>query len=114
TVREERVFDVAHVDPSDPAFSDLQFLRQVLVIGAPNDEMVAHVLERSDNRRATPPTVVQVRHVWARDQLVTALVLPSQDDYAAARSMLPEVGSIYLRQFEEYAHARMFVTRANE
>ncbi len=114
TVRNERVFDVAHADPAEIGWSNLRYTRQVLLIGDENDPIVAQAL--AENRGDTPmaPTVMQVRNVWARNQLVTIALLPPGSGPAAAEPLLKRVGEIYLSQFEEYAHARMFVSRPNE
>jgi hypothetical protein len=114
TVRNESVFDVAHVDPMDEGWSNLRLNRQILLIGDVNDPVIAQALE--ENRGETPaaPAVFQVRNVWARNQLVTIALLPPDSGPAAAEPLLARIGEIYLTQFEEYAHARMFVSRPNE
>ncbi|MEX2583901.1 MAG: DUF4837 family protein [Gemmatimonadota bacterium] len=114
TVRDERVFDVAHIDPAEPGWSDVRLLRQILVIGTPDDPVVAGVVEAYDGEVPTPPSVVQVRNLWAQNQLVTLALLPEDADPEVARPLLGALGQTYLQQFESYARSRMFVTGPNE
>src|SRR5690606_33929629 len=46
--------------------------------------------------------------------LVTILLLAPGASPDAARPLLAQLGELYLRQYQEYAHARMFVTSANQ
>lgn len=114
TVRNERVFDLAHADPMDEGWSNLRLLKQILLIGTPEDPAVAQALDEYRGTPPTPPAVFQIRNVWASNQLVTVALLPSGSGEAALKPLLPQLGEIYLSQYEEYAHARMFVTRPNE
>ena len=59
TVRDERVFDVAHADPSDQAWADLQVMRQILLIGSPEDAVVAQALEQNDSDTPAPPAILR-------------------------------------------------------
>jgi hypothetical protein len=113
TVRDERVFDVAHVDPSHSDWNNLRIVRQILLIGEPADPWVAQALDQVRGEPPAPPAVVQARNVWAQNQLVTVLLLPPGAAPDAAQPLLPQVGATFLRQFEEYARARMFVTGAD-
>lgn len=113
TVRDERVFEVAHTDPSVGRWENLRVMRQLLLIGTAEDPIIAEALQEYRGAVPAPPAVVQVRNVWAQNQLVTiALVSPGYDP-AEVRALLPSIGETFLRQFEEYARARMFVTRPN-
>jgi hypothetical protein len=114
TVRDERVFDVAHIDPADEGWGNLRMMRQVLLIGPQNEPAIAQALDAHRGEVPAPPTVVQVRNVWAQNQLVTVALLPPDGAANTAQPLLSGVGELYLRQFEEYARARMFVTRPND
>lgn len=114
TVRDERVFDVAHIDPADPAWRNLQLLRQVLVIGTEDDPTVAEVIAEYDGTVPPPPSVIQVRNLWAQDQLVTLALLPPGEDPTVARPIIDVLGQTFLSQYEEYTRARMFVTGVHE
>lgn len=114
TVRDERVFDVAHIDPQNAEWSNLRIVRQVLLVGEPGDAWMAEALKEVRGEVPSPPAVVQARNVWAQNQLVTLMLLPPGSGAAAARTLLPQVGATFLRQFEEYARARMFVSGADE
>ena len=75
TVRDERAFRVSYQDPSDSVWLRLRVLKQQLVIGTASNPWVAAVLNEI-GQPVDAPGIVQVRDVWARGQLVTALVLP--------------------------------------
>ncbi|HEX6926550.1 MAG TPA: DUF4837 family protein [Longimicrobiaceae bacterium] len=111
TVREERIFDVAHVDPATSEdWADFRKLRQVLVIGEAADPWVATALKKVGDRVPRGPEILVARNVWARPQTVTILLLPPGSQAAEAAAVMPEVGALYLRQLEEYSLARMFVS----
>ncbi len=110
TVRDELIFDIAQVDPSNPDWVDFQKLRQVLVIGEAADPWVVSALEKVDGGAPRAPAVVQANNVWARPQTVTIVLLPPGSSPSAAAEMMPEVGELYVSQLEEYARQRMFVS----
>lgn len=114
TVRNERVFDVAHAEPAEILEGNLRFLRQILLIGPPDDPTVAQALDEFSGVPPAPPAVFQIRNVWASNQLVTVALVPPGAGESAVRPLLAELGDIYISQYEEYAHSRMFVTRPNE
>ncbi|MEX2569852.1 MAG: DUF4837 family protein [Gemmatimonadota bacterium] len=114
TVRDERVFDVAHVDPIEPGWADLRIMRQILVIGPPENPAVAAAIEAYDSEIPPAPGVFQVRNLWAREQLVTVAVLPAGGDPESLRPLLQPLGQTLLNQFEQYARTRMFVTGPDE
>jgi len=113
TVRDERVFDVAHIDPREPAWGNLRVMRQVLLIGTAGDPFVEEALARHRGPLPAPPSLLQVRNVWAQNQLVTIALLPDGGGAASAAPLIEGLGEIYLKQYEEYARSRMFVTGAN-
>jgi hypothetical protein len=113
TVRDERVFDVAHVDPQDPGWGNLRLQRQVLLIGDETYPIVAEVLNRYRGTVPSAPALVQVPNMWAQNQLVTVALLPPGAPTEAAQPLIDDLGQTYLRQFEDYARARMFVTGPN-
>ncbi len=114
TVRDERVFDIAHVDPAEPGWANVRVLRQVLLIGSAEDPAVTEALQQLRGEIPSAPTVVQVRNVWAQNQLVTVALLPAGSQPSAALPLLAQIGDVYLRQYEDYARARMFVTGADD
>jgi hypothetical protein len=114
TVRDERVFDIAHADPGQPGWESLRVQRQVLLIGQPDEPAIAQAVDRYRGTPPPPPGVFQVRNVWAQNQTVTVAVLPPGEAPTAARPLLPTIGQAYLQQFEENARSRMFVSGANE
>lgn len=114
TVRDETVFEVGHVEPVEEGWPNLRYTRQILLIGSPSDPDVATAMSDADGEVPAPPSIFQARNVWAQNQLVTVLLMPENSDAAVVRPLLPQLGSLYLQQFEEYARARMFVTGMNE
>lgn len=113
TVRDETTFDVTHISPLDPAYSDLRRFRQVLPIGLPGDFWVEAALEEANAVEGTAPRIVEAQDVWSRGQGVTAIVVPPESPAEAVRSQLDELGDILDERFRSYALSRMFVTRAD-
>ena len=112
-MRNERVFDVAHVTPRSADWKDFQRLHNVLVIGEPADPWVAEALQAYSGSVPTPPAIVQVHDVWARTQLVTVLLMPPGSGPEAVRPLIPRLGQQYIHEMETYARARMFATGAD-
>lgn len=113
TVRNERIFEVAHVDPAESEdWIDFRKVRQVLVIGEAADPWVAEALEEVDGAIPRGPAILEAENVWARPQAVMILLLPPGSQPEMAAEMMPEVGALYLEELEEYARQRMFVTGA--
>lgn len=113
TVRDERIFEVAHVDPKSEEWARLQNVRQIVAIGEPADPWVARALQEVDGLVPTPPAVVQARNVWAQNQSVTVLLLPPAAGPAAARPLIQQVGPTLVGQLEAYARTRMYVSGAD-
>jgi hypothetical protein len=114
TVRSERVFDVGHTDPSGPNWAALRLVRQILLIGSADESPIAEAIAANSGEAPEAPAVFQVRNVWARNQLVTILLTPDAASRQVVSSLLPSLRDVYLRQFQEYVEARMFVTGENE
>ena len=110
TVRDERIFDVAQIDPTTDDWLDLRKVRQVLVVGEAADPWVSPALERVRGAAPRAPAVVQAQNVWSRPQQVTILLLPPGSPPTAAAELMPEVGQLYLSQLEEFARSRMYVS----
>lgn len=111
TVRDERTFEVTQVTPADPRWSELRRFRQVLAIGAEQDAWVEPALSRRPTELA--PGVVQARDVWARNQTVTALVLPQQAAADAALPQVPVLAQMIDSTFRAYATQRMYMSGPN-
>src|SRR5690606_35895641 len=75
TVRDERIFDVAHVDPSSEDWRDFRKLRRMLVIGEAADPWIATALDKVEGAVPRAPAILQAQNVWARPQQVTILLL---------------------------------------
>lgn len=115
TVRDERVFDIAHAEPDAENWERLSVLRQILLMGTADFEPIAAAIRAYRGEVPPAPGVFQVGNLWARNQIVTVVLLtPGGDAATEVRTLLPELGELYLRQFQEYAHSRMFVSGVNE
>jgi hypothetical protein len=110
TVRDERTFDVTHISPQDPRWAELRRFRQVLAIGGAQDGWVEPALRRAGDD-AQVPGVVQVRNVWARNQLVTAVVLPPGSGPEAALQQVPGASALIDSTFRQQAVERMYTSR---
>ncbi len=110
TVRDERTFKVTYQSADEDVWYRLRLLKQQLVIGTPTDPWIAAGLARVDEPVAAP-AVLQVPDVWAREQLVTMLVLESETDAAeTVLGFLPELAEQFDGQYRDWVLARMFVT----
>jgi hypothetical protein len=114
TVRDERIFDVAHVDPTTDDWADFRKVRRVLVVGEAADPWVARALEEVDGEIPREPAILQAEDVWARPQQVTIVLVPPGSAPDVAAGMMDEVGDRYVRQLEAYSRSRMFVTGEHE
>jgi len=112
TVRNERTFTLTHQDPREEPWGRLQLFRQELVIGTADDPWVAEALaKRQGSAPLSPPQIVQAQDVWARQQLVTVLLLsPDGDPAAQVIRLLEPLHELMDRQFREYSVNRMFVS----
>jgi hypothetical protein len=112
TVRDEKMFELTWVSPASEDWLDLRRFRQVLAIGVPGDGWIAPVLEQYEGT-VEPPAVIEQQDVWARNQLVTAIVLPQGSGPDAALSQIPAVSELLDRRFRVYARQRMFLSGAD-
>jgi hypothetical protein len=110
TVRDERTFEVTHVSPQDPLWHELRRFRQVLVIGTAEDGWVQPVLRRADGGASG---VARAEDVWARNQLVTAIVVPPAAGPDAALQHVPAVSHAVDSTFRAGARQRMYLSGAN-
>lgn len=111
TVRDERMFDLTHVAPTDPDWGRLRVWKQVLVIGRPDDPWVQPALPRT---LPADGELIESQNVWARGQTVAVLTVP--DEAAAADrtlEMLPELKEFFTRRYLEYVRSRMFTSGAD-
>lgn len=109
TVRDEKIFTVTPAEPGTQDWFKLRLLKQQLVIGTEADPWMAQVLEKAAETVA-PPEVVHVEDVWARGQVVTAVVLQDGDEVEGLRELAPELAETYVDWFRSRSVARMFVT----
>ncbi|MGD8277812.1 MAG: DUF4837 family protein [Gemmatimonadota bacterium] len=110
TVRDEKMFVATWTSPFSEDWITLRTFRQVLTIGVAGDGWVAPAL---DDSVPTPPAVVETPDVWARDQLVTAVVLPPQNSAAALMTLLPGLAARFDARFRAYVQQRMFMSDVN-
>jgi hypothetical protein len=108
TVRDERTFEVTQISPQDPMWNELRRFRQVLTIGTASDGWVEPALRRAG---AVQDGLVQVRDVWARNQQVTAIVVPSGSAPDAVLRHVPQASQAIDSTFRAYAVQRMFLSR---
>lgn len=107
TTRNERTFEVEQMTPLDPRWEQLRGFVQVLAIGVPGDGWISPVV--SDGS-AQPPSIVRQTDVWARGQLVTALVLSPDNAAADALALADSLGATYDALFRRYVGQRMFAS----
>lgn len=111
TVRQEKKFYVEQADTSSQHVGQLKLFRQVLVFGTPDNPVVRHVAEEAGV--AVPPeapSIVQAQDVWARDQVVTAVVLQPGHEVESWESQLSKLASLVDSQYRTFVHRRMYVS----
>ena len=110
TVRDEKTFKVTYQSADEDVWYRLRLLKQQLMIGTPEDPWIAPGLARADEP-VSPPQILQVADVWAREQLVTMVVLADETDGAeTVLGLLPGLAEQFDTQYREWVLARMFVT----
>lgn len=112
-VRDERTFDVTHVSPAEPEWRTLRQWKQVMVIGNPEDAWVSPALARNELPDGPGPSLAERSDVWARGQLVTAIVLPAGSGPEGVIDVLPELHRRLDARFRQYALERMFASGPN-
>lgn len=114
TVRDEQILDIAYVHPADVASSSLRRMRQVLLIGSARAPLIAEALAGRNWQELTPPVVIQLSEVWARQQRVTVALLPEAAGPGVVEPLLPRIRDLFLQQFDEQIRMRMAVTAPSE
>jgi hypothetical protein len=114
TTRPERIFRVTFVAAGDTLWDEFRLWQQVVVLGAPGDDIVDRVLRASGAADVSPPAVVQAEDIWALDQLVTLVLLPDAGQADAVRRSLPELYDLLRARYDEWIIARMYTTGVND
>lgn len=112
TVADERTFRVTHVDPREVDWPNLQKFKQVLLIGTEDESWIATALAKTDEA-AGDGRIRQAHDVWARNQLVTIVVLEPGDQRGELMAVLPELAELFDGQFRDYVVSRMFLSGAD-
>ncbi len=107
-VRDEPTFLLTHTSPRSEHWGELRRFRQILTIGGPDDPWVRPALEEADTM-VTPPALVEVNRVWARNQRVTALVV-GDADVEWLRSMADSLATLLDNRYRVWAQNRMYVS----
>ncbi|MGI9038634.1 MAG: DUF4837 family protein, partial [Gemmatimonadota bacterium] len=109
TTRDERTFNVTHTSSEGGDENQLLRWKQVVVFAAPGDERLAQI---ADEAGVGPVAgeIIQAGDVWARGQLVTAVVLDPGNEAASWRAALPELARILDDAYRQFATSRMFVS----
>lgn len=112
TVRDEKAFELTQVSPLQPEWRDLRRFRQILAIGRPGDGWIQPILER-ERAPQQLPAMVETREIWARDQFVTAIVVPPGGGADDVSALLPAVADTVDDRYRAYARTRMFASGAD-
>ncbi len=114
TSRPERIFTVTFVAVGDTLWDDMRLFQQVVVMGSRQDEVVARLADSADRSDAQPPAVLQARDVWARNQLVTVLLLPEGGQAEAVSEALPRLFARLYQDYDDWITRRMYTTGVND
>ncbi|MFO7894846.1 MAG: DUF4837 family protein [Longimicrobiales bacterium] len=107
-VRDEPTFLLTHTTPTSEHWGELRRFRQILTIGSPDDPWVRAALDEADTT-VTPPALVEVNAVWARNQRVTALVV-GEDDAEWIRERADSLARLLDRRYRAWAQSRMYMS----
>ncbi len=111
TTRPEKKYVVTQVDPTSADFEKLRLWWQVIVPGTLDDPLVQRILQVAGvEDDVTAPRIVQAEDIWARGQLVTAVVLDPTDPAASWRGQLPDLYERIDDGFRRYVRSTMFIT----
>jgi hypothetical protein len=111
TTRPEKKFVVTQVDPASPDFEKLRMWWQVIVFGTPDDPLVERVAQAAGLEGAVgAPSIVQAEDIWARGQIVTAVVLAAGRERESWLAQLPDLYELIDEGFRRYVSERMFVS----
>lgn len=113
TVRPERAFELTAVSPLDPAWAQLRQWQQVLIFGNAEDPLVRDLL-RKTGATPVPWQLAQREDIWARDQVVSVLVLPPTIGREEFRARLRDLRDLLDRQYREWVRARMFASGTHD
>lgn len=108
-VRPEQTFKVTHVSPRSEDWGQLRQFRQILAIGQETDPWVQRILDRADTA-VTAPAVVQATRVWARNQVATAMLVPTDAPAASVRAGIDDVADLLDRGYRRWAMQRMYIS----
>jgi len=104
---------VTQQDPSAPAWDNMQRFKQMLLIGTAEDAWMSEALDLAKHTSFDPPEIFQVQDIWARNQIVTVMLLES-GGAAEAEPLMEPLHDLLDGQYREWVKARMFMTGANE
>ena len=109
TTREEKKFQVTQVDPGDPELGDLLPFRQVIVLGTPDSPLIQAAAEAAD-AAAEAGSIITAEDVWARGQLVAAVVAQPGREVETWLESLPELIGLIDARYRDWVLERMFVS----
>ncbi len=109
TTREEKKFNVSHVDPASPELGDLVVFRQVIVLGTVESPLVQAAAEEA-GITAEAPSTFTASDVWARGQLVTVVVAEAGQEAETWLRTLPELIDVIDARYRVWVLERMFVS----
>lgn len=109
TTRDEKIFNVTEVGLESAELPQLLLWRQVLIFAPPGDDRLAYVA-RGSGRDPVPGEIFQARDVWARGQVVTAIVLEPGREVDSWHESLPALSALLEQSFRDYVLSRMFVS----
>jgi len=113
TVADELIYDVVHVDPTEQEWPRLKRLRQILMIGSPEDPWIDEVVQIEGDGPVEAPTILRAYDVWARNQLVTLVVLEEERLGEQMTDRLGEIRTLYDSIFRDYTQRRMWISGAD-
>jgi hypothetical protein len=112
TLRPERTFRITYQAPVGVEWQRLKKFKKEILIGSPEDFWIAEALATLDDTVTYEvPGMVETEDVWARNQLVTVvLVDPGRDVAPQVFPMLDQIHETLDQRFRQGVVERMFVS----
>jgi hypothetical protein len=110
TTREETKFNVTQVDPGNERLQELLAFRQVIVMGTADDPNVLAAAGQADVGIPEAPVIFTAENVWARGQLVVAVVVEAGKEADMWLDRLGELIELIDERYHAYVLQRMYVS----
>ena len=114
STRNEAEFRVTFIADVDTLWRNLRLWKNVVVLASAGEQVASRVLKSARAGKAAAPGLVQANDIWARNQTVWLILLPSTEKVAATESQLDTLYSLLRTRFDDYILRRMYASGVND